>query len=50
MKFGLKMSLYMNPADKVAQIACRPLKLLNEGCTIEFLAESCKSQLNEYQL
>ena len=37
--YGLQMTKYSNPADKLSIIACLPKKTLNEDTTIEQLAE-----------
>lgn len=40
--FGLKMTNYTNPADKLSIIAAMPRKVLTESITIKQLSESCK--------
>jgi hypothetical protein len=40
--FGLKMSKYANPADKISNIAAMPTKELRDGITIRELAQYCK--------
>ena len=48
-KFGLKMSNYSNPADKVSIIAAEPRATLNEEINIISLHQSCKTNLHQYQ-
>ena len=38
-KFGLQMSTYSNPADKLSIIASAPRSVLNDEITIDRLAE-----------
>ena len=41
-QFGLKMSRYSNPADKLSIIASEPLKILDNETTTIALYQSCK--------
>ena len=49
-QFGLKITKYSNPADKISVIASEPKRLLNESVNIISLQESCKKNLLEYMV
>ena len=48
--FGLQMSNYSNPADKLSIIASMPRTVLRSDTTIELLASACLEQLVEHTI
>ena len=44
-QFGLKMSRFSNPADKLSRVASEPLLVLDEGCNTIFLEKQCQQKL-----
>lgn len=49
-QFGLKMSKFSNPADKLTLIASVPKRMLNPDTSIVELAEECKLKLTHNQI
>ena len=49
-QYGLKMSRFSNPADKLSQLASEPRSVLNDSVTIINLHDSCKKQLADHQI
>lgn len=43
-EYGLKMSRFSNPADKLSYIASEPKRLLSNDATIEDLAKKSSTQ------
>ena len=49
-QFGLKVTRYSNPADKLSSIASEPRQTLNPNITILELYRQCEIQLSQYKI